>query len=145
MDVNYKPEGYNNVSTSLIVEGAADCIEFIKTVFGATERMRMPRPDGGVMHCELQLGDSVIMIGDSLPPEFLPGISSVHVYVPDVDATYQAALNAGATSAGEPMDMFYGDRSGSVMDAWGTRWSIATHIEELSDEEMIKRGLAERG
>ena len=99
----------------------------------------MPRDDGKVMHAEVRIGDTKLMVGDTMP-EF-PAVQhgSLHLYVDDVDAVYQRALDAGATSMMAPIPMFYGDRTAAVIDPWGTRWSIATHIEDVSEEEMMRR------
>lgn len=132
-------EDYNSVTPSLVVDGAEGLLEFIKAAFDGQERMRMPRADGKVMHSEIVVGDTVVMVGD-FAPEF-PAVqnASMHVYVEDVDAVYQKALAAGAISLQEPALMFYGDRTAAVCDQWGTRWAIATHVEDVSEEEMAKR------
>jgi PhnB protein len=144
--VNPIAPGYHSVTPYLFIKGAADAIEYYKKVFGAEERMRMPGPDGRVMHAELQIGDSTIMLADESPqmgarsPQTIGGTgSSLHIYVPNVDATTQKAVEAGAQLIRPVKDQFYGDRSGSIIDPFGHMWSIATHVEDVSPEEMQKR------
>ena len=132
------PAGYRTVTPYLIVEGAEDLLTFVKQAFAAEETVRMPRPDGTIAHAEVRIGDSVVMLGEASeqwPP--MPG--SIHLYVGDCDATYRRALEAGATSVQEPADQFYGDRSGGVRDPVGNVWWIATHVEDVPEEEMAKR------
>ena len=138
MSVKAIPDGYSSVTPFLTVDGAARLIDFMQTAFGAEERMRMPMPDGSVAHAELTVGDSVIMVADATP-EFPAMPGSIHLYVQDCDATYGKALAAGAQSHMEPADQFYGDRSANIVDSLGNRWSIATHIEDVSEEDMMKR------
>jgi uncharacterized glyoxalase superfamily protein PhnB len=133
------PEGYRNITASFVVDGAEELIEFMTKAFGGVERLNMPRSDGKVMHAEIEIGDSVVMVGDTMPDAPAVQNATLHLYVDDVDAVYARALEAGATSMMAPMPMFYGDRTAAVIDAWGTRWSIATHIEDVSEEEMMKR------
>ena len=140
------PDGYHNVTAYLIVKGAAVAIEFYKKVFGATERVRMPGPDGRVGHAELQIGDSHIMLADEHPemnivsPTTL-GNSPVHLllYVNDVDATFNLAVANGAKAIRPVADQFYGDRTGTLDDPFGHKWTIATHKEDVSPEEMKRR------
>jgi PhnB protein len=132
------PEGYHTVQPYLMVKGAKRLLDFVKTVFGASEIENMSTPDGRVMHAEVRIGDSTVMIADVQSP-LPPTTAGLYVYVPDVDATYQKALAAGATSSMEPVDMFYGDRHGGVKDEFGNFWWIATHIEDVSKEEMARR------
>jgi PhnB protein len=136
--VKAQPDGYNTVMPYLIVEGAAKVIDFLKTVFNATEKDRMSSPDGTVMHAELKIGDSVIMFSEAAG-DYKPNPTMLYVYVDDVDAVYKKALEAGATSVSEPKDQFYGDRSCMVTEASGNQWGIATHVEDISPEEMEKR------
>jgi PhnB protein len=140
------PDGYHSVTPYLFIKGAASAIDYYKNIFGAKERMRMPGPNGQVMHAELQIGDSIIMLADENPqigatsPETLGGVSStLHVYVENVDATAEKAVNAGGKLARPIKDQFYGDRSGTIIDPFGHMWSIATHIEDVTAEEMKKR------
>jgi PhnB protein len=151
MAVNPIPEGYRRVTPYLTVDGAADAIAFYTSALGGTERMRMPAPDGKVGHAEIDFGDSMIMLADlsdqSGPgPKQLGGSPvSVMLYVEDVDAVYQAALDAGAESVSKPEDQFYGDRSAGIVDPWGHRWHLASHVEDVSEEEMGKRMAALMG
>jgi len=138
------PDGYHSVTPYLMVKGADKLIEFMKRAFGAEELMRHPTPEGGVMHAEVKIGDSRIMLAEACG-ERSPMPTMIHLYVHDADATYRAALEAGAASLQEPADQFYGDRSGGVKDACGNHWWIATHKEDLSPEEMQKRSEAVRG
>jgi PhnB protein len=131
------PEGYHTVTPFLSVQGAAEAIEFYKRAFGAVERGRMADPKGTVMHAEIKIGDSVIMLADATMGP--PTQASLHIYVDDVDAAWQKAVSAGA-KVEMPLDnMFWGDRYGMLADAWGNRWSLATHKEDLREEEMRKR------
>ncbi len=138
MAVKPIPDGYHSVTPYLIVNGAAGLIDFLKEVFGAEVKERMESPDGAIMHAEVVIGDSVVMMGEAnenLPP--MPTL--LYVYVPDCDAVYQRALRAGATSVREPRNEFYGDRSGGVKDICGNQWWIGTHVEDVSPEEMARR------
>jgi uncharacterized glyoxalase superfamily protein PhnB len=124
-----KPQGYPSVSPYLIVDGAARTIDFLVRVFDAAEIRRFATPDGKVMHAEVRLDDSVIMLGDAQPPQWAPVPAHVHVYVLDVDATYRRALAAGAASVQEPIKKDDEDKRGGVKDAGGTTWWIATKVE----------------
>ena len=141
MAVKAIPDGYHNVQPYLIAKGAGKLIDFMKEAFGATEKMRMGGPDGTIGHAEVQIGDSVVMLGDA-SDMFPASAATLLVYVDDCDAVYKRALVAGATSEREPEDQFYGDRSAGVKDALGNRWYIHTHIEDVSPEEMEKRAAA---
>lgn len=138
MAVKPIPDGYHTVTPYLIVQGADKLLDFMKQVFAAEETVRMPRADGSVGHAEVRIGDSVVMMGEA-SEQFpsLPG--SIHLYVDDCDATYGRALEAGATSVQEPANQFYGDRSAGVRDLAGNLWWIATHVEDVPEEEMAKR------
>jgi len=125
MSVSYKPEGYTSVAPYLIVDGAVRTINFLARVFDATELRRVPTPDGRVMHAEVRIGDTVVMVADG-NAGWPPIGAHVHVYVPDVDAAYQRALQAGATSVQAPTKKEDADRRGGVKDAGGTTWWIAT-------------------
>lgn len=139
MSVKPIPDGYQTIIPYLLVEGAAELTTFLTTAFGAKVRQRLDRPDGSVMHVELQVGDSVIMIGEPMA-EFGPMPSSIYLYVEDCDAVYQRALQAGAASVMPPTDMPHaGERYGGVKDASGNLWWIATHIEDVSPEEQMRR------
>ena len=140
------PDGYPRVTAYLHIDGAADAIEFYKKIFGATERMRMPGPDGRVGHAEIEIGDSVIMMADAFPemgvldPKKLGGTPvTLTVYVEDVDKTFKNALKAGAKETHPVEDKFYGDRAGQFDDPWGHSWNVMSHVEDVAPEEMQKR------
>ena len=139
MAVRPIPEGFHTVTPSLVVNGAAKLIDFIKAGLGGEEIMRMPMPGPGgkIMHAEVKIGDSIVMLTDAMQQQ--PTTTSLFLYVHDVDATYQRALKAGAKSEREPANMPWGDRMGEVRDAFGNHWSIATHKEDVSPQEMEKR------
>ncbi len=141
------PEGYHSVTPYLALDDASGAIEFYKQAFGAKERMRMEAPGGKIGHAELEIGDSIVMLADAFPqsttrpPTELGGTSAgVFLYVEDVDAVVKQATDAGATITMEVADQFWGDRFGSVTDPFGHSWSIATHVEDLSPEEIAERG-----
>jgi len=136
------PEGYGTVTPYLVVPGVAKVIDFVKRAFGAEEiGERMSRPDGGIMHAAVRIGNSRVMMGE--PPAGSPAMpATLCVYVPDVDAVYQRAMAAGGTSLREPEDQFYGDRSGGVQDPAGNAWWIATHQEDVSPAELARRARA---
>jgi uncharacterized glyoxalase superfamily protein PhnB len=132
------PSGYHTVTPYLRVRRASEFIEFLKAAFDAKETHRSLAPDGSIMHADVLIGDSHVMLTDGNEHfAALPG--SNFLYVPDVDATYGSAIAAGATSMMEPADQFYGDRTAGVRDPFGNEWWIGTHIEDLSAEEMHKR------
>jgi PhnB protein len=132
------PTGSQTLIPMLMVEKADRLIDFLKEAFDAKENSRMAWPDGTIMHAELKIGGSIVMInearGDAKPTRY-----TLYLYVHDCDAVYKRALEAGATSQMEPQDQFWGDRQGSIKDFAGNEWWIATHIEEVSPEEMEKR------
>ena len=143
------PEGYSTISPYLAVDDAAEAIAYYKKAFGAEETVRMDVPDGKIGHAELKIGDSHVMLSDpfpqasTTPPKELGGTSaSIFMYVEDVDAVVQKAVDAGATVTMEVEDQFWGDRFGSITDPFGHNWSIATHIEDLTPEEIEERGKA---
>ena len=143
------PDGYPQVSPYLVVDGATQAIDFYTQVLGATERMRMGGPGGKVGHAELQFGDSVVMLADEFPdmgyrgPKSLGGTPvTIGVYVEDVDKTFDAAVKAGAKELRPVENQFYGDRTGQIEDPWGHRWSILTHVEDVSPDKMAKRAAA---
>jgi PhnB protein len=149
MSVKPIPDGYHTVTPYLIVKGAAQALEFYKQAFGATEVMRHASPDGKIGHAEIKVGDSVIMLADEFPdmgfvgPQTLGGTPvSILLYVEDVDARAGQAVAAGAKVLRPVKDQFYGDRSGTFADPFGHVWTIATHKEDLSDEEIRKRSEA---
>ncbi len=130
--VSAVPEGYPRVSPYLIVEPAEAAIDFMLTVLGGTEVRRHLTPEGRVMHAEVRIGDSLVMVGGA-NPEWPAVPAALHVYVDDVDATYTQALAAGATSVSAPETKPYGDRSAYVKDAAGTIWFISTHVEDVAE------------
>ncbi len=144
MAVKAKPDGYHAVTPYLVVDGAAGLIEFLEEVFDAQETERLAAPGGRVGHAEVRIGDSAVMMGDARG-EHAPTQAMLYVYVDDVDATYQRALAAGATTVQPPADQFYGDRSGGVKDAFGNLWWIATRIEDVTPEELRRRAQAAMG
>jgi PhnB protein len=146
------PDGYPRVSPYLVVDGAAQAIDFYTQVLGASERMRMGGPDGKIGHAELDFGDSVVMLADEYPdmgyvgPKAIGGTPvTIGVYVEDVDKTFDAAVKAGAKALRPVEDQFYGDRSGQIEDPFGHRWSISTHVEDVPPDEMQKRAAAMGG
>lgn len=144
--VNPIPKGYHSVTPGLAVRNAAAAIEFYKKAFGAKEKTRMPGPDGqSVMHAELQIGDSYVMIGEEMPqmgspsPESLNGSPvSLYIYVKNVDKAFEQAVNAGASVVMPVTDMFWGDRHGALKDPFGHRWGLATRKQNLSSKAMTK-------
>jgi PhnB protein len=138
MSVNWKPERYHSITPYLIINNAEHLIEFLKQAFDAEELSRMAQPDGGIMHAELRIGDSTLMLADATE-QYPPTPAFLYLYVENTDAVYQKALTAGATSIREPTDEFYGDRTAAVKDAFGNQWGIATHVEDVSPEEMERR------
>jgi uncharacterized glyoxalase superfamily protein PhnB len=135
------PEGFHTVTPYLVVTNAADLIRFLEKAFNATTTERMTRPDGTIHHAEVKIGNSMIMMGEATD-KWKSKPASLYLYVEDVDSTYRRALEAGATSLNEPTNMFYGDRNAGVEDASGNTWWIATHIEDVSKEELQKRAAA---
>lgn len=140
------PTGYHTVTPYITVTNSAEAIEFYKKAFGAEEHFRMAGPDGKIMHAEIKIGDSVIMMSDEWPNMGVKApvnagcvTASLMIYVPDVDASYERAINAGAKPGQPVQDMFWGDRYGQVYDPYGHRWSIATHVEDVAPAEMEKR------
>ena len=133
------PDGFHTVTPYLIVDGAKKVIDFMQQALGAKyDHEPALRPDGTVMHATLKIGDSMVMISDA--SEYAKAMPAMlYLYVPDVDAAYQRAIKAGATSIMEPADQFYGDRSGGVKDAAGNSWFFGTHIEDVAAEELKKR------
>jgi PhnB protein len=140
------PAGYSGVTAYLVIRGAARALEFYTKAFGATEVLRLPGPDGRIGHAEIRIGDGHVMLADESPdmgflsPESIGGSPvSLMFYVPDVDARFAKALAAGATVKHAIKDQFYGDRSGSVIDPFGYVWTIATHVEDVPEDEMQRR------
>jgi PhnB protein len=138
MPVHYIPEGYRTVTPYLTVRRAAALLDFVKSAFDAQEIAAMKGPDGSIRHAEARIGDSMIMMGEA-PPGSTTMPAMLYLYVKDADATYARALQAGAKSLHEPSTQFYGDRHGAVTDASGTQWWIATHVEDVTPDEMKRR------
>jgi PhnB protein len=145
-NVKATPGNYHTVTPYLIVNNAVSAIEFYKRIFGATELMRMPMPDGRLGHAELKIGDSTVMLADEHPeadahsPHSIGGSPvSMLLYVEDVDGVFAEAVAAGARVLKPIQDQFYGDRSGTLTDPFGHKWTIATHKEDVSPEEMKRR------
>lgn len=145
-DVKPIPDDYPRITPYLCVDGAAAAIDFITEVFDATERMRVPMPDGKLGHAEVTIGDGIIMVSDEYPEMGVVGPKSiggtpvtVMVYVEDSDATFDKAIAAGATVV-HPVDThFYGDRGGQFVDPFGHRWNVSTHVEDVSPDELARR------
>ncbi len=144
--VHWIPEGYHTVTPYFSVRNAAKAIEFYKKAFGAEEVVRMPGPDGKVMHAELKIGNSMLMLGEECPemespsPQTLNGTTAgLMLYVKDVDVAFKKAVDAGAKVKTPLTNMFWGDRYGKLTDPFGHSWSMATHIEDVSPEEMEAR------
>lgn len=140
------PDGYHNVTPYLVVKGAAKAIDFYKQVFGAVEMVRMPQPDGRIGHAELKFGDSYVMLADEYPemeavgPKTLGNTSvGLLLYVADVDKTVERAVAHGAIIKKPVADQFYGDRTGTIEDPFGHKWTVAVHVEDVSPEEMKRR------
>ena len=139
------PEGYNSVTPYLVVDDAAKAIEFYKQAFGAEEKFRMPMGDR-IGHAELKIGDSFVMLADEFPsmdhlgPKSRGGTTvSLLLYVNDVDSSYKTAIDAGAKQLRPIENQFWGDRMGSLTDPFGHQWSLATHVEDVSEDEMERR------
>jgi PhnB protein len=161
MAVNPIPEGYHSVTPYLIIDGAAEAIRFYSEAFGATEVLRLPMPvqsdaaggvEGGdkIAHAEIKIGDSHVMLSDEWPDLDLLGparrggaTASLMIYVTDVDVAFKRALEAGATQERPVEDQFWGDRMGTLVDPFGHRWTLATHVEDVSDEEIQRRMAAQ--
>jgi len=139
------PDGFHTATPSVVVRDAGKAIDFYKKVFGAEERMRMPGPDGRIMHAEIKIGDSIIFLSDEMPnmggksPQSVGAYTGgIYLYVPNVDEIHQRAVDAGAKSAGPVSDMFWGDRLGHFVDPFGHAWSVSTHVADLTEQEMEK-------
>lgn len=141
------PEGFRTVTPSLVVRDAAKAIDFYKRALGAQELVRMPGPDGKIMHAEIKIGDSIIFLADEMPqpgspksPQTLGGITgSIQLYVPNVDQSFKQAIAAGGKETMAVADQFWGDRWGSFVDPFGHSWGIGTHKEDLTQAEMEQR------
>ena len=150
-DVKPIPDDYPQLVPYLCVDGASAAIDFYRAVFGAIERMRMPEPDGKLGHAEVEIGSAVIMLSDEFPalgiraPHTIGGTPvTLSLYVEDVDKVFARAIDAGATAVRPVTDQFYGDRMGSLTDPFGHVWHIATHVEDVSPEEMQRRAAAQQ-
>ncbi len=139
------PQGYHTVTPNIVVNGAAKALEFYQKAFGAEETVRMPAPDGGIMHAEFRIGDSVIMLADEMPdmgarsPKAYGGTPvRFYVYVENVDAAWKRAVDAGGKTIMPLQDMFWGDRTGCLEDPFGHLWNLAQHVSDPTPEEMRK-------
>ena len=146
MNVKASPDGYHSLTPYMGIDKAGEAIEFYKKAFGATQVMRLDMPDGRVGHAELRIGDSSLMLGTPCDQMALRNPDEhtsigLHLYVEDVDAQFQRAVDAGATVVSEPKDQFYGDRSASVKDPFGHLWFLATHKEDLTEEQIRQRAM----
>ncbi|MGA2496990.1 MAG: VOC family protein [Tepidisphaeraceae bacterium] len=146
MAVQKIPSGYHTVTPYLIVNGAAAAIEFYKRAFGAAEILRLPGPDGRIMHAEIKIGDSPVMLGDECPemnirsPQTLGNTPvGMMLYVEDIDAVFAQAIAAGGRAVRPVADQFYGDRAGTLLDPFGHKWTIATHVEDVPAGEIQHR------
>jgi PhnB protein len=142
------PDSYRRVTPCLTIQGAAKALEFYAAVFGASERMRTPGPGGTIVHAEIEIGDSVVIVADEFPqqgtqappPGGLHGSPAfLYVYVEDVDAVIARAVELGATLQRAARDQFYGDRDGHIIDPFGHGWTVASHVEDVQPEEMMRR------
>jgi PhnB protein len=145
------PDGYHTVTPYLVMRDAARAIDFYKRALGATELFRFSTPDGEIGHAEIKVGDSVLMLADEMPdmgyrgPQTLGGTAvSLMVYVEDVDQQFRRAVDAGAKVKQEVKDQFYGDRSGTIEDPFGHVWTIATHVEDVSQDDLMKRAATQK-
>jgi len=141
------PKAYGSVTPHLVIRGCARAIEFYRKAFGARELSRMPGPDGKVLHAEIKIGDTIVMMADESPdtgdlsPQSVGGTSvGLMLYVPDCDAVFARAIAAGATARMPPADMFWGDRYGQLVDPFGHKWSIGTHTLDMTPKEMARAG-----
>jgi PhnB protein len=141
MTVKAIPDGYHAITPYLVAEGVPRLIDFLVKAFDAIEIHRLAGPDGAIGHAEYRIGDSALMLSEARG-EWKPMPTSLYLYVSDTDATYRRAVEAGATSLMEPADQFYGDRNAGVKDPAGNLWWIATHIEDVSPEELARRSQA---
>jgi PhnB protein len=139
------PEGYHSITPQITCRDAAKAIDFYKNVFGAVELSRMPDPSGKIMHAELRIGDSRLMLNDEIPGMAVaPTSAAIHshslfIYTEDVDSVYKRAVKAGGRADMQPSDMFWGDRYGTFTDPFGHQWGVATHIEDVAPAEMQRR------
>ena len=146
MTVKPIPDNYPRVTPYLAIDGAAAAIDFYKKAFGATERMRMPGPDGKIGHAEIDIEGALIMLADEYEPMSFRSPRTIggspvmiHMYVSDVDAFFRRAKDAGVEVLRAPTTQFYGDRSCTIKDPFGHLWSVATHVEDVSEAELMER------
>jgi len=137
MSVKAIPDGYHTITPYLIVEDAKKLIEFLEKTFDAKMAFVMKDDNGRINHAEIKIGDSMLMFSEGCE-EYKPTFTHLYLYVENVDSTYKKALEAGATTVSEPVDKFYGDRSASVKDSFGNFWGIATHVKDVTEEELRK-------
>lgn len=138
MAVKYIPDGYHTVTPYLVTRNAAKLVDYLIRAFGATVKSQHSTPEGVVMHAEIQIGDSMIMLGEA-SEKWTGSTAMLYLYIPDVDSVYNQAIAAGGKSLREPTNEFYGDRGAGIEDEFGNQWWIATHIEDVSHEEMMRR------
>ena len=142
--VSWLAKGYPVLSSVTVLDDCARAIDWYTKVLGARQRLRLDMPGGTVAHCELGFGDAVLMLGSPMPPQFPPKRANLAIYVKSCDATYNAALSAGARSLQEPADQFYGDRNARFEDPFGNEWSVMTHVKDVTEKEM-KKAMAQMG
>jgi PhnB protein len=142
--VSWLAKGYPVLSSVAVLDDCQRAIEWYKKVLGARQRLRLDMPGGKVAHCELGIGDAVLMMGSSMTPQFPQLKARLAIYVRNCDATYNEALSAGARSLQEPKDQFYGDRNARFEDPFGNEWSVMTHVKDVSEREM-KKAMAQMG
>ena len=144
MAVSPIPAGHHTVTPHLVIKGAAQAIEFYKKAFGAQEINRVPGPEGKLLHAEIKIGDSFVYLADEVPDWGIVGPADgkspvvLHLYVPDTDKAFAQAISAGGTAVMPPMDAFWGDRYAKLTDPFGHHWSIATHMKDLTPEQMME-------
>ena len=145
MNVKPIPDGYHTLTPYFAVRDAAGLIEFLQQAFDADVTERLAMPDGTVMHAQVKVGDSMVMIGQAGDEQYKLMHAMLYMYVKDADAVYKKAVQAGGKSVMEPVDQFYGDRSGAVEDPAGNQWWIATRKEDVSSEELLRRASQRKG
>lgn len=138
MAVKPIPDGYHTITPFIVVKNIQGLIKFLKEALDAKEIFKMETPDGKVMHAEIKIGDSIIMMGES-SDKYPPKTAALYVYVKDVDKTYKQAIKAGATSTMEPANQFYGDRTAGLSDDFGNTWWLGTHVEDVPPDEIKRR------
>jgi uncharacterized glyoxalase superfamily protein PhnB len=143
MAVKAIPEGFHTVTPYLAAQGAAALIDFLLAAFDAREVQREALPDGRIINAQIQVGDSMVLVADA-PPERKPAPATFYMYLEDVDAAYEKAVRAGGISIEAPADQFYGDRTAAVTDPAGNHWYMATHVEDVSGDDIVRRALDRR-